>query len=144
MYKYLLFFLLINSSCAVTAQKTDEIIRIEFNSGSRAVREQIILTPDSIVMVKEDFRIDLRPQIKRRSMNEKDWQALLSKVKEVKINTIDELKAPSDKRTYDAAAHGTLILTTADNKSHTHGFDDEDPHTSLKPLMNEIIKFRTK
>ena len=145
MIKYILLFLLINSGCSgVRAQKTSKITRLEFNSGTRSFREQIILTPDSIVVIKEDFRIDLKPQVKRKSMTSKDWQVLTSKVKDVDLSEIEELKSPSDKRTYDAAAHGSLIITTENKKSYTHGFDDEEPHVTLKPLMDEIAKFRKK
>jgi hypothetical protein len=41
-------------------------------------------------------------------------------------------------RASDAAAHGSLIITTSDSKSYTHAFDDENPHQKFQPLMKQI------
>jgi len=142
MLKFLVLSIIVIVSCNSFVQKESDVTRIEFNSGSRTFREQIILTRDSIIVVKEDFRIDLKPQIKRKSMSAKDWQGLMEIADRIDIKSIGELKSPTDKRTYDAASHGSLIISTKNNKSYTHGFDDEEPHAKLKPLMTEIGKFR--
>ena len=126
----------------VSAQTVSEITRIEFNSGTRTYREQVILTPDSVVSIEEDFRLNLKPVVKGRKENSDDWQALQKSLGNVVLSEVPKLKSPSDKRTYDAAAHGTIIITTKDNKTFTHGFDDQSPNEKLMPLMREIQRIR--
>jgi len=66
----------------------------------------------------------------------------MSSLKGINPSEIDDLKSPGDKRTYDAASHGSLILTTADGESFSHGFDDTEPNQSLQTLMKRILSLR--
>jgi hypothetical protein len=131
-------------SFAVSAQSSQEISRIEFNSGTRGYREQIIITPDSIVSIQEDIKANQKPNVKARAASPKEWSKLLDCLKDVRLTEIETLESPTMKRAYDGASHGSIIITTTDNKTFTHGFDDEDPHKKLKPLMAEIKKYRKK
>lgn len=124
------------------AQQESEITRIEFNSGTRTQRQQVILTPDSIRIIREDFRVDQRPDITDRSMTSREWKALISSLKDVRLSEIKNLQSPSMRRTYDAAAHGSLIITTSNGETYTHGFDDENPHRKLRNLMDQIRRVR--
>jgi hypothetical protein len=63
----------------------------------------------------------------------------MSSLKGIKPREIENLKSPGDKRTYDAASHGSIILTTAAGESFSHGFDDTEPHQSLQTLMKRIL-----
>jgi hypothetical protein len=143
LYKYtsLVFVFLLN--CAYS-QTSSYITRIEFNSGSRTFRQQIIITSDSIVSVKEDFRINLKPVVKSGKATPAEWKNILQCLKDVALEEIPSLKSPSDKRTYDGASHGSIIITTRDRRSFTHDFDDENPHAKLQPLMKQILKTRDK
>jgi hypothetical protein len=77
----------------------------------------------------------------------------LDKAKWVKLNTILNslslpevplLKSPTMKRAYDGALHGILTITTMDGKAYSHGFDDENPHPKLQPLMRCLQEIRAK
>jgi hypothetical protein len=138
-------FMILILACSYRASSQEsEISRIEFNSGSRTFREQIIVTPDSLLMITEDFRIDLKPSVKTRAVHRKEWDALITSLKDVRLTEIETLQSPTMKRTYDAAAHGSLIITGSNGQSYTHGFDDEDPHRKFRPLMEQIRKIRKK
>jgi hypothetical protein len=123
-----------------TAQK--EITRIEYTAGSRTFRHQIILTPDSVVSIEENFRGGDESKSRKARLTSKEWEAVILSLKGVSPKKISELKSPTDKRTYDAAAHGSIILTIKDGSSYTHGFDDADPHEVLRPLMKQILRYR--
>jgi hypothetical protein len=137
-----LLLILILASQALAQQ--EKISRIEFNSGTRTFRQQIIITPDSAISVEEDFRINLKPITSAKKLKEGEWKTILHCLEGVKLSEIDALKSPTDKRTYDAAAHGSIIITTENNKTYTHGFDDEEPHAKLKPLMRQILQYKKK
>lgn len=138
-----LFFLVV-AALPVLAQHDGMITRIEFNSGTRGYREQIIFTSDSLVAVKEDFRNEKGPKIHRQRITAKDWKSLLDALGNVKPDEVESLKSPSMNRAHDAAAHGTIIITTRGGESYTHSFDDENPHEKLHPLMKQIRKFAGK
>lgn len=141
--RFFFLYLLFMAMGSVTFSQThDEINRVEFNSGTRTYREQIIVTPDSLSVIKEDFRVNERPQIIRRSSTDREWNALMDALKNVRLTEIETLQSPTMKRTYDAAAHGSIIITTSDGRSFTHGFDDENPHKKFRPLMDQIRKLR--
>ena len=124
------------------AQTDRTITRIEFNSGRRGYREQIILTPDSIVSVQENFQTDKTPRVHSQKTTAREWSRLLDCLRNVRLTEIETLESPTMKRAYDGASHGSLIITVKDGTTYTHGFDDEDPHSKLKPLMEEIHKYR--
>ncbi len=48
------------------------------------------------------------------------------------------------KRTFDGALHGALTFTTGAGKTYTHGFDNEDPHPTLHPIMECILEIRDR
>jgi hypothetical protein len=135
---FTVMFLVLSGSCAAQ----NEISRIEFNSGSRTFRQQVIITPDSLVSVEENFRTDAKPVIERRKITSSEWQSLMSSLNGIKPQSISDLKSPGDKRTYDAASHGSLVLTTVSGQSFTHGFDDTEPHKSLQGLMKRILSLQ--
>jgi hypothetical protein len=130
-------------NCAYS-QTSSDITRIEFNSGSKTFRRQIIITPDSVLSVEEDFRINLKPVVKSGKATPAEWKSMLQSLKDVSIDEIPGLKSPSAGRTYDAASQGSIIITTRDRRSFTHDFDDETPHAKLQPLMKQILKIRNK
>jgi hypothetical protein len=136
----LVFFL----SFAVSAQSSKEISQIEFNSGTRGYREQIIINADSVTSILEDSKVDQKARKKTRAILPNEWTRLLECLGDVRLTEVETLESPTMKRAYDGASHGSIIITTIDNKTYTHGFDDEDPHKKLKPLMAEIKKFRKK
>lgn len=137
-----LILLAIVTTAVTVTQKTEDVNRIEFNSGTRTYREQLIITPDSLSVIKEDFRVDQRPQIHRRSTSAGEWRSVKEALKDIRLTEIETLQSPTMKRTFDGAAHGSIIITTSDGRSFTHGFDDENPHRKFRLLMDQISKLR--
>ncbi len=143
LFKKLVFsFLILSTVMNCSAQDKSEITRIEFNSGTRVQRQQVILTPDSIRIIREDFRVDQTPNVTDRQMSSNEWQNVISSLGDVRLSEIKNLQSPSMRRTFDGAAHGSLIITTRNGDTYTHGFDDEQPHRKLRGLMSEITRIR--
>jgi hypothetical protein len=117
-----------------------EISRIEYTSDTRGFHRQLILTPDSLTSVTEDFRASENPVIVRRAISRDEWTSLLSALGGIKPEEIQQLKSPGDKRAYDAAPQGSITITTKDSNSFSHGFDDPDPNEKLKPLIKQLLK----
>jgi hypothetical protein len=135
-------FIFLTSLSLASCIAQQGITKIEYNSGTRTYREQVIITPDSLVSVKENFRTDSGPVVSKRSLSDPEWKKLLQALGSTRPEDLPALESPSDKRTYDAAAHTSIRITTADSKSFSHGFDDTKPNEKLKPLMNGILSLK--
>jgi hypothetical protein len=119
----------------------NEISRIEYESGTRTFREQIIITADSIITIQEDFRKRPEPVVVRKKTSANAWRKVTAAL-QVKPEELEGLKAPSDKRTYDAASHSSIKITVGNSKSYSHGFDDDDPNDKLKPFLKTILDLK--
>ncbi|APD07208.1 hypothetical protein UJ101_01692 [Flavobacteriaceae bacterium UJ101] len=56
------------------------------------------------------------------------------------LNTIGELKAPTNKRLYDGAPYAILIIRSENKEIKSCGFDHGEPPQELKKLVDEIIR----
>lgn len=124
---------------ALLAQKNSEIRQVEFSKVSRGYEEHVRIKSDSVHVFVHDIRGDKAAVKFARKIEESEWVRIVEAIKPVKVKEIEALPSPTMKRASDAAMHGTLTITTGDGKSYANGFDDENPHDSLKPLL-KIVK----
>lgn len=136
---YVFVLVLFTIGCASIAKKTNEVIRIEFSSLTRGHSRSIIFTKDSVISSAEGRNASPKNGMR---IKPEEWQRLTGSLKNLSVNEIADLPSPTMKRAYDGAMHSTLMITTSDNKTFSHSFDDEDPHEKLKPLMQAIIELR--
>ena len=134
----ILIFLTDLASCA---QNKKEITAIEFTSLSRAYYEQVLITPDSLCNGTREAGGEIKTTC--RPTTTAEWNELLNSLNGVSISEMGKLKSPSMKRAYDGALHSSLRLTTKDNQSWNHSFDDDDPHEQLRPLLIAIRKLES-
>lgn len=120
------------------AQNKSEIKQIEFSKVSRGYEEHVRIKADSVHVLVHDIRGDKAPVNFSRKTEEAEWVGLMEILQSIKVKEIETLPSPSMKRASDAAMHGTLTLTTNSGKSYSHGFDDENPHDALKPLLKAV------
>jgi hypothetical protein len=123
---------------SLLAQKNPEIKQVEFSKVSRGYEEHVRINPDSVHVFVHDIRGDKAAVKFARKVDDAEWVELVKTTKGLKFKDIDGLPSPTMKRASDAAMHGTLTITTGEDKSFAHGFDDENPHDSLKPLLKAV------
>ena len=138
----LILILVICVFCACKSQ--DAIRQIDFTKATRGFREEIIITKDSIFMVIDNARSTDSLQRISEKLDKKKWAKLNTTIQSLSLPEVPLLKSPTTKRTYDGALHGTLTITAMDGKTYSHGFDDENPHPELQPLMKCILEIRDK
>jgi hypothetical protein len=63
-------------------------------------------------------------------------------ISRINLSTINNLKAPTDKRSYDGAMYTLIISGTKEYTSTT--FDDTNPPIELKALCQLLISFVQK
>ncbi|HEY9047075.1 MAG TPA: hypothetical protein VIN08_14320 [Ohtaekwangia sp.] len=134
-----IFILCLLSLCwmGVQCQSPKSVIRIDYTTLTRGYQKQIVLTHDSVTL-----HVEGREENKdvKRALTKAEWTSLVSALKNVKLAEIPNLPSPSMKRAYDGARHSTITLTTKDQKTLAHAFDNEDAHAKLQPLMKAILK----
>lgn len=123
---------------ALLAQKNAEIKQVEFSKVSRGYEGHVRIKSDSVHVFIHDIRGDKAAVKFSRKTEESEWVKIIESAKPLKLKEIEALPSPTMKRASDAAMHGTLTITTADEKTYPHGFDDENPHDSLKPLLKLV------
>ncbi|HEY0743829.1 MAG TPA: hypothetical protein VGD40_20330 [Chryseosolibacter sp.] len=120
------------------AQSKLDIKEIEFSKIARGYEEHVRVNPDSVHVLIHDVRGEKPATNFSRKLEKEEWVKLMDIAKSIKVSEIESLPSPTMKRASDAAMHGTLTLTTGKDKSYSHGFDDENPHDSLKPLLQAV------
>ena len=62
-------------------------------------------------------------------------------VKEIDLEGMPDLKAPSEKRFYDGAATANLKITRNDDVYESQGFDHGEPPAQLKKLVDKLMTY---
>jgi hypothetical protein len=73
-------------------------------------------------------------------LNNKQWNKILELVDEIKLKNLSSLKAPSEKRKFDGAAHSKLKVLYKDDLYESPSFDHGNPPLEIKGLVNYIIE----
>jgi hypothetical protein len=136
--KQLLTLVLIFSAAVSFSQRKPTIKSVEFSKVSRGYEERVTITADSIHTWLDNHREQKNPSSTANIMDSKQWASIVDTVQGLNLRELPSLPSPTMKRATDAAMHGTITITTQDGTSYSHGFDDENPHIDLMPLLKKI------
>ena len=135
MKKMLILFVTLIVGQTVISQEKLTDLKLEYQAISRGSFEKMTLTKD--VMFYSDDRG--KKTTATVNLSEKQWDKVNRLVNQIKLKELPYLKAPSDKRKYDGAAHGQLKITFKDRVYESSGFDHGNPPLEIKNLVNYII-----
>ena len=71
-----------------------------------------------------------------------DWDELEKLLKSISPENLGKLKAPTDKRLYDGAAHATLSILLGDVVMITPSFDHGHPPKEIEALVNKVLSIK--
>ncbi|WP_299115880.1 hypothetical protein [uncultured Winogradskyella sp.] len=74
----------------------------------------------------------------------KDWEEIEQLLDAIDRKTFQSLKAPTDKRLYDGAAHTTLSIKQGDVVYMTPSFDEGFPPKEIEKLVNKVLAIAEK
>lgn len=123
-----------------TAQDMQNTV-IEYTANTRGFYQNITIK-DQLVSVSKD-RNNNDKAISTK-ISDADWAALINDFKELKLETLKDLKAPTEKRFYDGAAIANLKITYKDKSYETTSFDHGFPPKEIKKLVDKINTFTKK
>ncbi|WP_062053592.1 DUF4377 domain-containing protein [Aquimarina longa] len=122
-----------------TSKKTqnhkDDIISIEYEALSRGSFLQIKINKD-LIKTSSDRNLE---KINTKKCAEKDWNTILSVLKNIDIDKISELEAPTGKRLFDGAPHAQLKITSKIKSITSSGFDHGSPPKELQQLVSTML-----
>jgi hypothetical protein len=115
----------------------DPVVRVDFTSLTRGYQKEVAISKDSVVEIISGLA---EYRVTKSRQTDDEWKELVATLRGISLDEIPSLTSPTSKRAYDGARHSTIMISTRGGKSYTHGFDDEDPHEKLQPLMKAITK----
>jgi len=80
--------------------------------------------------------------IKTYTYNESDWKQLKSLIDAFDFQTLNKLKAPTDKRLHDGAAHASLAIRQGDMEVMSPSFDHGHPPKEIEDLVNKVLSIK--
>ena len=119
-------------SCSST-RNIDQFQKIQYKSITRGYSTQILLQGDTLKYFQnnnEALSLFVSKEVKN---------SLNKLLKEAHPETIDLLKAPSNKFQYDGAMHTTLGVIWNGKTYKSTGFDDDNPPKELTRLINYLL-----
>lgn len=129
-------------SLIAVAQSAENITTITFTKQSRGFLDEVIISRDSVQGFVDNHRVPDSARQYATGIEQDDWSRIMLALQNVSLQDIDGLQSPTQNRAHDGAIHSTIEITFEDGSSVTHSFDDENPHPDLRPLLDEILRFR--
>lgn len=118
-----------------TLQETD---KIEYEAMSRGFFKKIIFENNQIMVVSDRNNADKGKLV---MLSKEDISELAKLLKEINLDGLQTLKAPTDKRLYDGAAHANLTITSKGKIYVGPGFDHGFPPAAIEKLVNKLLSF---
>lgn len=125
-----------------SGQSLENISKIEYTKESRGFADKLTVSRDSVKGMVENHRAAEKSRQYVSAIDGDDWANLLLTLKNVSLEDIDGLQSPTIDRAHDGALHSNIEITFDDGQTISHGFDNENPHPDLKPLLEALLSFK--
>ncbi len=108
---------------------------IEYSAISRGTFKEIKINNSSITVKK-----DRNSKPVTKECTKEIWSNFTKTLDEVDLKMLSELKAPTQKRLFDGAAHATLKVKVDGETYTTSSFDHGFPPEEIKELCDKLIE----
>lgn len=141
LFAMLFLSMLLGKSCGSQNQNDLKTAVLEYTANTRGFYQKITIQ-DQMVSVSKDRSGNDKP-IPTKIPNA-DWKELVGYFEIIKLDSLETLKAPTEKRFYDGAAIANLEVTYKDKEYKTTSFDHGYPPEAIKTLVKKINSFAKK
>lgn len=132
----LLLTVFITAGCCSQKNVDMKSTQIEYSALSRGYYKMIIVQNKTVSVTKER-----NAQAVESNITDTKWNKIVSAFSKVNLESLSDLKAPTDKRTYDGAAIGNLKIVKDGKTYETPGFDNGFPPKEIEELVNLLVDF---
>lgn len=112
-----------------------EVLSITYEALSRGAFYQVKINKQLIE--KFNDRNLKNSETKKCSKNE--WLKIQSELEKINLEKMKELKAPSNKKSFDGAMHAKLIVVFPSQTFTSVNFDHGNPPEQIAPLVNTML-----
>jgi hypothetical protein len=139
----LLTVLIISEECSQSSSKSHrntENVKISYQAISRGFFKQLTFE-EATMTYSEDRNLKLIDTLK---ISKNEWKQILELTNKLDLEGLENLKAPTDKRLYDGAAHTTLTVDVKDKTFSSASFDEGHPPSEIQALVNKMLTISEK
>ena len=144
MKKFLILSTLILTLLACSGSKSytkDGIPTIFYEANTRGFF--LALKVENQVLYTSNER-DFKEYSNKIQISDTDWKEISELAKAVDLEKVKDLKWPTEKRYYDAAAFANIIFESKGVKYPANGFDHGFPPAEIEKLVTKITKLAEK
>ena len=144
MKKFLILSTLILTLFACSGSKSytkDGIPTIFYEANTRGFF--LALKVENQVLYTSNER-DFKEYSNKIQISDTDWKEISELAKAVDLEKVKDLKWPTEKRYYDAAAFANIIFESKGVKYPANGFDHGFPPAEIEKLVTKITKLAEK
>jgi hypothetical protein len=132
----LLLSILVFAGCAGQKRTDQNEIKMEYKAYSRGFYQLITIENQMVfvTIMKDEKPIAFRLSIaERKSLN--------TAIQELDLESLSQLKAPTDKRLFDGAAIAGLKITKQGKRYESQSFDHGYPPAEIEKIVNKMLSF---
>jgi hypothetical protein len=141
LFAAILLTVFLSKSCEGQTKNDLKTAVLEYNASTRGFYQKIQIQ-DQMVSVSKDRNGNDKPIASK--ISDKDWKELVGYFETLNLDSLETLKAPTEKRIVDAAAFASLKVTYKDKTYQSNSFDHGNPPEAIKKLVDKINTFAKK
>ena len=132
----LLLSILVFAGCAGQKRTVQNETKMEYKAYSRGFYQEITIEKQLVFVAKSRGE---KPVIFKIPIA--DWNNLNSAIQELDLDSLSQLKAPTEKRLFDGAAIANLKITKQGKTFESQIFDHGYPPVEIEKVVNKILSF---
>lgn len=132
----LLLTVFIATGCSSQKKADMTTTQIEYSAVSRGLYKKILVQNESVSVTNNRNEEAVESKIEASK-----WNKIVAEFEKVNLESIPNLKAPTEKRFYDGAAIGNLKITSNGKTYETKGFDNGFPPKEIEKLVHLLVDF---
>lgn len=132
-----LLFLVVffSKNCHSDLKKQSKNISFEYETLTRGYYNKIIVKQDTLYIIRDASSKNISKSV----INKNDWNILLNLLEDIDLDSIEKLKAPTNRRALDAALHANLKIVYKDKIYPSNRFDANNAPVEIEKLIDKII-----
>jgi hypothetical protein len=109
---------------------------LEYQAYSRGFYQMIRVEKQMVFVAKSREKKPIGYKI-----NNADWTIINTAIEQLNLDSLTQLKAPTDKRLYDGAASAKLKITKQEKTVESPSFDHGYPPVAIEKIVNKMLSF---
>lgn len=132
----LILVLFIGTGCSSQKKIDMTGTQIEYTAMSRGLYKRIVVQDQKVSITNGRDTEAIVSEIDNAK-----WNKIVSEFEKINLDSLPDLKAPTEKRFYDGAAIGNLKIIQNPKTYETKGFDNGFPPKKIEKLVNLLTDF---